>query len=98
VPTPLGFFAVMGKGYRCFKKIQGWDAEMKRKYWFMLVDFFVGVVLFVLGLYLVYVVGDFQLGFEFVIVGAVFCGVLLAVAMFYVARVYVKILRDAHEF
>ena len=71
---------------------------MKRKYWFMLVDFFVGLILFVLGLYFIHVVGDFQLGFELVMAGAVFLSVLLAVAVFYVAQVYVRILRDAHEF
>jgi hypothetical protein len=71
---------------------------MRRLYWFLLADFLVGFVLFVLGLYFIYVVGDFQLGFDVAFVGAVFLGVLLAVAALFVARVYVKILRDAHEF
>jgi hypothetical protein len=71
---------------------------MRRLYWFVLVDFFVGFVLFVLGLYFMRVVGDFQLGFGLAIVGAVFLGVLLVLGVLYVARVKIWILRDAHEF
>jgi hypothetical protein len=71
---------------------------MRRLYWFLLADFLVGFVLFVLGVYFIYVVGDFQLGFNVAMVGAVLLGVLLAVAALFVARVYAKILRDAHEF
>jgi hypothetical protein len=71
---------------------------MRRLYWFLFADFLVGFVLFVLGLCFMYVVGDFQLGFNVAMVGAVLLSVLLAVAALFVARVYVKILRDAHEF
>jgi hypothetical protein len=71
---------------------------MRRRYLFVLVDFFVGFVLFVLGLYLMRVIGDFQLGFGLAIVGAVFLGVLLVLGVLYVARVKIWILRDAHEF
>jgi hypothetical protein len=71
---------------------------MRRWYWFMLVVFFVGLVLFVLGVYYLYVAGESRLGFELSIVGAVLWGVLLALGMLYVARVRMKILRDAHQF
>jgi hypothetical protein len=64
----------------------------------MLVVFFVGLVLFVLGVYYLYVAGESRLGFELSIVGAVLWGVLLALGMLYVARVRMKILRDAHQF
>jgi len=71
---------------------------MRRWYWFLLVLFFVGLFLFVLGLYYLYMVGESQLGFELSMVGAVVWGVLLVVGMLYVARVRIKILRDASEF
>jgi hypothetical protein len=71
---------------------------MRRRYWFLLVDFFVGFVLFVLGLYFIRVAGDFQLGFGLAIVGAVLLGVLLVLGVLYVAHVKIWILRDAHEF
>jgi len=71
---------------------------MRRLYWFLLADFFVGFVLFVLGLYYLYVAGESRLGFGLAIVGAALWGVLLALGMLYVARVRVKILRDAHQF
>jgi hypothetical protein len=71
---------------------------MKRWYWFLFVLFFVGLVLFVLGLYYMYIVGESQLGFELSIVGAVLWCVFLVVGMIYVARVRIKILRDASQF
>ena len=71
---------------------------MRRWYWFLLVLFFVGLVLFVLGLYFTCEAGERQLGFELSMVGAVVWGVLLVVGMLYVARVRIKILRDASEF
>jgi len=71
---------------------------MRRWFWFLLVLFFVGLVLFVLGLYFAYWVGERQLGFEFSMVGAVVWGVLLAIGMLYVARVRIKILRESSRF
>ena len=71
---------------------------MRRWYWFLLILFFVGFVLFVLGLYFTYWVGEGQLGFELSMVGAVVWSVLLAIGMLYVARVRIKILRDASRF
>jgi len=71
---------------------------MRRRYWFLLVDLFVGLVLFVVGVYFMRVAGDFQLGFGLAIVGAVLLGVLLVLGVLYVARVKIWILRDAHEF
>jgi len=71
---------------------------MRRWYWFLLLLFFVGLVLFVLGLYFTYEPGERQLGFELSMVGAVVWGVLLAIGMLYVARVRIKILRDASRF
>jgi hypothetical protein len=71
---------------------------MRLRYWFLLIVFFVGLVLFVLGLYYVYVGGESEFGIRLALVGVGFWGVLLAVGMFYVARVYVKILRDASKF
>jgi hypothetical protein len=71
---------------------------MKRWYWFVLVVFFFGLFLFVSGLYLIYVGGEFQLGFDLSIVGAVLLGAVLAVGMFYVARVRIKILQNSSHF
>ena len=71
---------------------------MRRWYWFLLVLFFVGLVLFVLGLYFAYEAGERQLGFELSMVGAVVWGVLLAIEMLYVARVRIKILRESSRF
>jgi hypothetical protein len=72
--------------------------RMRRWFWFLLVFLFVGLFLFVLGLYCVYMVGESWLGFGFLIAGAVLWGVLLVVGMIYVAQVRIKILRDASEF
>lgn len=71
---------------------------MRRWFWFLLVLFFVGLVLFVLGLYFAYEAGERQLGFELSMVGAVVWGVLLAIGMLYVARVRIKILRESSRF
>ena len=71
---------------------------MRLRYWFVLVVFFVGLALFVLGLYLTYRSEELQLGFDLSIVGAVLLGVVLAVGMLYVARVKIKILRDSSRF
>ena len=71
---------------------------MRLRYWFVLVVFFFGLFLFVLGLYFIYMGGKFQLGFDLSIVGAVLLGVVLAVGMLYVARVKIKILRDSSHF
>lgn len=71
---------------------------MKLRYWFVLVIFFVGFALFVLGLYFIYRGGEPQLGFDLSIIGAVLLGVVLAVGMLYVARVKIRILRDASQF
>jgi hypothetical protein len=71
---------------------------MRRWYWFLLVLFFVGFVLFVLGLYFAYEAGERQLGFELLMVGAVVWGVLLAIGMLYVARVRIRILRESSRF
>ncbi|MBX5328475.1 MAG: hypothetical protein ACQXXE_03355 [Candidatus Bathyarchaeia archaeon] len=67
-------------------------------WWLLLFLFFVGVVLFLLGLYFTYGVGERRLGYDFSVVGAVLLGVLLAVGMLYVARVRVKILRGSRDF
>jgi hypothetical protein len=64
----------------------------------VLVVFFVGLFLFVLGLYFTYRGGELQFGFDLSIVGAVLLGVVLAVGMLYVARVRIKILRDSSRF
>ena len=80
------------------EEISECDCNMRRLYWFLFGDFLVGLCLFLLGLYYIRVVGDFQLGFDVAMVGAVLLSALLAAALFFVARVYVKILRDAHEF
>jgi hypothetical protein len=71
---------------------------MKRWYWFVLVVLFFGLFLFVSGLYIIYVGGEFQLGFDLSIVGVVLLGIVLAVGMLYVARVKIKILRDSSDF
>ena len=71
---------------------------MRPAYWFVFGVLFVGLVLFVLGLYYMYVVREFHLGFELSVVGAVLWGVLLVIGIVYVAKVRVKILRDASQF
>jgi len=67
-------------------------------YWFLVTVFLVGLVLVSMGLYYVLVVGDSQLGFEFLTAGGMVWAVLMAVGMLYVARVRYKILRDASRF
>lgn len=67
-------------------------------YWFLLVLFLFGVVLFALGLYYMYGVGERRLGFGLTMAGAVALGALLAVGALYVARVRVKILRESRRF
>lgn len=71
---------------------------MRLRYWFVLVVFFVGLFLFVLGLYFTYRGEEPQFGFDLSIVGAVLLGVVLAVGMLYVAQVKIKILRDSSRF
>jgi len=71
---------------------------VRLRYWFVLVVFFVGLFLFVLGLYFTYKGGELQLGFDLSIVGAVLLGVVLAAGMLYVAQVRIKILRDSSRF
>jgi hypothetical protein len=71
---------------------------MRLRYRFLLILFFIGLVLFALGLYYIYEGGEPKLGFELSMMGAVLWGVLLVVGMIYVARVRIKILRDASEF
>ena len=71
---------------------------MRLKYWFVLTIFFVGLALFLLGLYLTYRGGELQLGFDLSVIGAVLMAVLLMVGMLYVARVKIKILRDSSRF
>lgn len=60
--------------------------------------FLVGVVLFLLGLYYLYGVGERRLGYDLSVAGAVLLGVLLTIGMLYVARVRVKILRGSRNF
>jgi hypothetical protein len=67
-------------------------------WWFLLFLFLVGVVLFLLGLYYAYGVGERRFGYALSVAGAVLLGVLLAVGMLYVARVRVKILRGSRDF
>jgi len=71
---------------------------VRLRYWFVLTIFFVGLALFLLGLYLTHRSGELQLGFDLSIVGAVLLGVVLAVGMLYVAQVKIKILRDSSRF
>jgi hypothetical protein len=71
---------------------------MRLRYWFLLILFFIGLVLFALGLYYIYEGGAPKLGFELSMIGAVAWGVLLAIGMLYVVRVRIKILRDASRF
>lgn len=71
---------------------------MRLRYWFVVVIFFVGLALFLLGLYLIYRGGEPQLGFDLSVIGAVLMAVLIMVGMLYVARVKIKILRDAAIF
>jgi hypothetical protein len=73
-------------------------SKVRLRYWFVLVVFFVGLFLFVLGLYFTYIGGELQLGFDLSIVGAVLLCVVLAVGVLYVARVQIKILGDARRF
>jgi hypothetical protein len=57
-----------------------------------------GLVLFCLGLYYIYNAGEHEFGFELAIIGAIVWGMLLAIGMFYVAHVRIKILKDASQF
>jgi len=76
--------------------------RIKRRYWFPVILFIVGLVLFSLGQYYTFRGEESGLGFELSLSGlvlwAVLLAVLLAIGMIYVARVRLKILRDASRF
>jgi polyferredoxin len=71
---------------------------MKRRYWFLVVLFVVGLVLFWLGQYYTFRGEEARLGFELSLSGLVVWAVLLAAGMLYVAHVRLKILRNASRF
>ncbi|PIU59258.1 hypothetical protein COS86_05180 [Candidatus Bathyarchaeota archaeon CG07_land_8_20_14_0_80_47_9] len=72
--------------------------RIKRRYWFPVILFIVGLVLFSLGQYYTFRGEESGLGFELSLSGLVLWAVLLAIGMIYVARVRLKILRDASRF
>lgn len=72
--------------------------RIKRRYWFPVILFIVGLVLFSLGQYCTFRGEESGLGFELSLSGLVLWAVLLAIGMIYVARVRLKILRDASCF
>ena len=72
--------------------------KMRLRYWFVVAVFVVGLVLVCLGLYYSLVAGDSQLGHELLLVGGIAWAVLLTIGALYVARVKVRILRDASRF
>jgi drug/metabolite transporter (DMT)-like permease len=72
--------------------------RIKRRYWFPVILFIVGLVLFSLGHYYTFRGEESGLGFELSLSGLVLWAVLLAIGMIYVARVRLKILRDASRF
>jgi drug/metabolite transporter (DMT)-like permease len=72
--------------------------RIKRRYWFPVILFIVGLVLFSLGQYYTFRGEESDLGFELSLSGLVLWAVLLAIGMIYVARVRLKILRDASRF
>ena len=71
---------------------------MRRRYWLIIILFATGLVLFCLGLYYMYEVGEAEFGFKLAILGAIILGIILAIGMLYVARVRIKILKDASQF
>jgi drug/metabolite transporter (DMT)-like permease len=72
--------------------------RIKRRYWFPVILFIVGLVLFSLGQYYTFRGEESGLGFELSLSGLVLWAVLLAIGMIYVASVRLKILRDASRF
>jgi len=72
--------------------------RIKRRYWFPVILFIVGLVLFSLGQYYTFRGEESGLGFELSLSGLVLWAVLLAIGMIYVASVRLKILRDASCF
>ena len=72
--------------------------RIKRRYWFPVILFIVGLVLFSLAQYYTFRGEESGLGFELSLSGLVLWAVLLAIGMIYVARVRLKILRDASRF
>jgi hypothetical protein len=68
---------------------------MKRRNWFLVILFFVGLVLFFLGQHYMFGGQGYRLGFGLSLSGLVLWAVLLAIGLFYVARVRLKILWDA---
>jgi hypothetical protein len=68
---------------------------MKRRYWFLVILFFVGLVLFFLGQYYMFGGEGYRLGFGLSLSVLVLWAVLLAIGLFYVVRVRLKILWDA---
>jgi hypothetical protein len=71
---------------------------VRLRYWFVSAVFFVGLILFLLGLYLTFGGGESRLGFSLSVIGAVLMTTLLVVGLLYVARVQIKILRNASHF
>lgn len=69
--------------------------RIKRRYWFLVILFFVGLVLFFLGQYYMFGSEGHRLGFGLSLSGLVLWAVLFAIGLFYVARVRLKILWDA---
>jgi hypothetical protein len=71
---------------------------MRFRYWSVVAVFLTGLSLVCLGLYYTLVSGDSQLGYELLLIGGAAWAVLLAVGMLYVARVRLKILRNASRY
>jgi len=69
--------------------------RMKRRYWFLVILFFVGLVLFFLGQYYMFGGEGYRLGFGLSLSGLVLWAVLVAIGLFYGARVHLRILWDA---
>lgn len=70
---------------------------MRLVYWFILILLIIGIVLFSVGQYY-RLKGESQLGSGLLISGIAFFLILLVIGVLHLARVRVKILRDASHF